>query len=87
MTKASCSTSSLGDRGGTSELGKLCVGGDWACAHGDFAALRHVAHRLAHCPGVALQAELAELEGTCRRDPVRAAALWSQLKRELQAPH
>ncbi|HET9622025.1 MAG TPA: hypothetical protein VFP84_11705 [Kofleriaceae bacterium] len=67
------------------DLGALFVGGDWACAHGDFAALRHVARRLAHGAGADLQAQLAELEGTCCHDPVRAAALWTQLKRRLGA--
>lgn len=28
-------------------IGELCVGGDWACAHGDFSALREVTQQLA----------------------------------------
>jgi hypothetical protein len=73
--------------GATPVLGELCVGGDWACAHGDFAALRQVARRLVSCADASLQAKLTELEGSCRRDPARAAALWSQLKHELKTPH
>jgi hypothetical protein len=66
-------------------LGELRVGGDWAIAHGDFAALRHVAGQLArHLPGAAL-ADLAALAEACVTDPDRASRLWHALRVRLLA--
>lgn len=61
-------------------IGKLCVGGDWACAHGDFAGLRHVAQQLAAYAPEPLHCTLREIVATCDAQPERAAELWSRLK-------
>lgn len=64
----------------TRTIGELCVGGDWACAHGDVSGLRYIAQRLAaHAQGP-LHCALVELAEACVGDPDRAALLWSQLK-------
>lgn len=67
----------------TETIGKLCVGGDWACAHGDFSGLRHVAQQLAAYAPETIQCELAELATACTTDPDRAAALWDRLKNQV----
>jgi hypothetical protein len=64
-------------------IGKLCVGGDWACAHGDFAGLRQVARELADHALEPIHCELVELASACNSDPDRAAALWQELKNQL----
>jgi hypothetical protein len=61
-------------------VGKLCVGGDWACAHGDFGGLRHVAQQLAKYAPEALHGTLRELAATCGSHPDRAVELWCRLK-------
>ena len=61
-------------------VGKLCLGGDWACAHGDLEALGDIAERLVACSPEPLHCELIELSALCRRDPERATAAWVQLK-------
>jgi hypothetical protein len=48
-------------------ISTLCLGGEWACAHGDFAALRDVARRLEPYVPEVLD-ELHELETACRSD-------------------
>lgn len=64
----------------TDAIGKLRVGGDWACAHGDFAGLRHVAKQLAAYTPEALHCTLLKIVATCDADPAQAAELWSRLK-------
>jgi hypothetical protein len=64
-------------------IGKLCVGGDWACANGDFGGLRHVAQQLADYVPEPTHCELATLADACDADPDRAAELWQRLKRGL----
>jgi hypothetical protein len=64
-------------------IGKLCVGGDWACAHGDFSALRYVALQLADYSPEPIHCELAALATACGEDPERAATLWDLLKPRL----
>jgi hypothetical protein len=64
-------------------IGKLCVGGDWACAHGDFSGLRQVARELADYAPEPIHCELVELASACAADPDRAAALWQRLKNQL----
>jgi hypothetical protein len=61
-------------------IGELCVGGDWACAHGDFAALRDVAHRLSSFTREPVHCALVELADACLGDPARASELWCQVK-------
>ena len=67
----------------TATIGKLCIGGDWACAHGDFSGLRYVAQQLADYAPEPTHCELQELAGACSSDPDRAAALWERLKSRL----
>lgn len=64
-------------------IGKLCVGGDWACAHGDLSALRHVAQQLADYVPEPIHCELEALSAACAAEPDRAAALWDALKNRL----
>ena len=61
-------------------VGQLCVGGDWACAHGELEALGDVAERLADYTREPLHHALVELSMLCRRDPQQATALWTRLK-------
>lgn len=65
------------------EIGKLCVGGDWACANGDFGGLGSVAQQLADYVAEPVHCELAALAAACESDPERAAALWDALKSRL----
>jgi hypothetical protein len=61
-------------------IGELCVGGDWACAHGDIEALGFVAKELAVRGPAHLRTRLSELVEECAVDPNRAAADWPVLK-------
>ena len=64
-------------------IGMLCVGGDWACAHGDFSGLRDVARQLEAFMPEPLHCWLDELAAACSVDPPRAAALWDRVKSSL----
>lgn len=68
----------------TRRIGELCVGGDWACAHGDLEALRYVARRLADCGPTSLHDELIAVADACYRDPDRATRAWCRVKERLQ---
>jgi hypothetical protein len=61
-------------------VGKLCVGGDWACAHGDFGGLRYIAQQLADYAPEPVRRDLAALASACANDPVRAIALWDRVR-------
>jgi hypothetical protein len=61
-------------------LGKLCVGGDWACANGDVEALGDVVSRLADLSQGPLHGQLVALAALCRHDPERAPRRWDQLR-------
>jgi len=61
-------------------IGKLCVGGDWACAHGDYAALRDIALRLSALAPEPMHCTLLELADACFVDSDRASQLWSTCK-------
>ncbi|MBX3161763.1 MAG: hypothetical protein KF773_37725 [Deltaproteobacteria bacterium] len=61
-------------------IGELCVGGDWACAHGDFGGLRDVAEQLAERVPEPAHQMLVELADACLADPTRAGELWYELK-------
>lgn len=61
-------------------IGELCIGGDWACAHGDLGALRYVAQCLADHTSGALHRDLIALSDACYDEPDLAAAAWVQLK-------
>ena len=60
-------------------IGRLCVEGDRAFAHGDFAALRDIAQRLAELLEEPLHCELVALADT-GNDIDEATATWSHLK-------
>jgi len=64
-------------------IGQLCVGGDWACAHGELEALGDVAERLADYTREPLHRELVELSMLCHSDPQQATALWTRLKTQV----
>lgn len=66
-------------------IGELCVGGDWACANGDLAALRDVSQQLAALMTEPLHCSLTELADACYCDPSRAVQLWNQLKAQVYA--
>lgn len=67
---------------GTAEysIGELCVGGDWACAHGDVGALRNIAHELAVRVHEPLHCALVALAEACERAPDSAPHAWWELK-------
>lgn len=67
-------------RSRTPTLGELLVGGDWACSHGDLAALGHVAGQLAQRATGQLRSDLLALENRCRFEPECATAAWIVLK-------
>ena len=64
-------------------IGELCASGDWAYAHGDFAALRYVTHCLAAYASEPLHCDLIALADACTNDHKRAGALWDRLKSRL----
>ena len=61
-------------------IGKLCAGGDWACAHGDFSGLRNVARQLEDYVAEPLHCQLVDLADACVSDPERASMLWDRVK-------
>ena len=67
------------------EIGKLVVGGDWACANGDSEALGYVAELLAAKMPEPTHCELVELVEICKRDPDRASEAWTKLKQRVLA--
>jgi len=67
----------------THEISTLCVGGEWACAHGDVAGLREVVTRLAAVVPPPLRDELRAVAEACRHDAEHAAALWVEAERRV----
>jgi hypothetical protein len=63
-------------------ISALCLGGEWACAHGDFAGLRDVARRLEQYVPEVLD-ELHELETACQRDIDHASEIWVHVERRI----
>jgi hypothetical protein len=61
-------------------IGELCVGGDWACAHGDLSTLGDIARALAERFADPLHCMLVDLADACRADPERATTAWFGLK-------
>lgn len=61
-------------------LDQLRFGADWACAHGDLAALRHCALQLARHAHEPMHGALVDLADACAADPERAVKLWSALR-------
>jgi len=67
-------------------VGELVVGGDWACAHGDFSTLHFIGEQLAaHAPR-ALRSKLLAFAEHCIDDPERAAMEWAALRRRCFDP-
>ena len=71
--------------GASTETGRLCVAGDWACIHGDLVALEYLAHQIADAAPAPLHDELAQLAARCH-DPRRATAAWTRIKELAQMP-
>jgi hypothetical protein len=61
-------------------IGRLCSGGDWACANGDLDALGEIADRLVRCSPEATRSDLAGLAAHCRGELHQATLAWVQLK-------
>jgi len=61
-------------------IGKLCVGGDWACTTGDLGTLANIAAQLAAYVPEPLHCKLAMLADMCRCDQDGAIAVWLRLK-------
>lgn len=61
-------------------MGKLCVGGDWACANGDLGTLGDIASRLVTCVPERLHCELSDLSELCRKHPDQATSAWVRVK-------
>ncbi len=61
-------------------IGALCVAGDWACVHGDLAALAGIAEQLVAHTHERLYADLATFSEACRLDPDHVVAAWYWLK-------
>lgn len=66
----------------TRAISALCNGGEWACAHGDFAGLRDVARRLEHYVPEVLD-ELRDLETACQKDIDHASEIWVHVERRI----
>jgi hypothetical protein len=64
-------------------IGELCVSGDWACAHGDFGALHHIARKLAGYVGEPSHCQLMALADACLDNAERAGQLWAEVKDQL----
>jgi hypothetical protein len=65
-------------------IGELCIGGDWACAHGDLATLGSIAIQLSAYTAEPLHCELAALVDLCQsRQSPRATATWTSLKERI----
>lgn len=67
------------------QIGELCTGGDWACAHGDVEALQFVVAQLAEYIREPLHCEVIALAEACASDPERATELWGKLKEKVLA--
>jgi hypothetical protein len=63
-------------------ISALCLGGEWAMAHGDFAGLRDVARRLEQYVPEVLD-ELHELETACQKDIEHASEIWVHVERRI----
>jgi hypothetical protein len=61
-------------------IGRLCLGGDWACANGDLDALGDIAERLVRCSPEAMRGELTGLSACCRGELHQATVAWVKLK-------
>ncbi len=63
-------------------MGELVIGGDWACAHGDFSTLHHIAEQLAeHADNhTSLKRQLLAFANACYDDPDQAAVQWAALR-------
>lgn len=57
-------------------MGQLCIGGDWACAHGNFETLQFLARSIAELTPEPLRREVADLALRCATDPEHAVEAW-----------
>jgi len=66
----------------TRAITALCNGGEWACAHGNYAGLRDVARRLEqYVPEVV--DDLHHLETACEDDLDHASEIWVAIERKI----
>lgn len=61
-------------------VGELVLGGDWACAHGDFGTLHFITVKLAQHAKPRLRRRLLDCATACYDNPDRAAAEWATLR-------
>jgi len=61
-------------------IGVLCLGGDWACAHGDQSTLGYLVRQLALLVPEPVHCELLALAEVCTSDTERAADAWTEAK-------
>ena len=63
-----------------SRIGELAVGGDWACVHGDFAALGELVRRLSVSVSEPVHCELVAFAELCTAEPSRVANEWPRIR-------
>jgi len=68
-------------------VGELVIGGDWACAHGDFETLHFITQQLAGHAQRGLKRQLLACADACYADPDQAAAQWASLRTLCFDPH
>lgn len=68
-------------------VGELVIGGDWACAHGDFSTLHFIAQQLADKAQAPLRRQLLACANACIDDPDDAAVQWAMLRTRCFDPH
>jgi hypothetical protein len=62
---------------------ELAIGADWACVHGEFAALGDVIRRLSESVAEPLHCELVAFADLCVADPARASNAWPRIREQL----
>ena len=66
-------------------MSELLVGGDWACADGDFGTIAHNAELLAYCVVEPLRHELLDVARACHEDHEHAAERWTEARTHVRA--
>jgi hypothetical protein len=74
------SIASARESGEAHAIGELVIGGDWACAHGDFGTLHFIVAKLADHAWPSLRKRLLDCANACYDDPDRAAVEWATLR-------
>ncbi len=79
-TRDRCATEPSDAAATARAIGRLSIGGDWACAHGDIETLSYVARELSEYLPEPLHCELVALAELCLADALRASAEWLRLR-------